>query len=357
MSNRLLVEGLASAGASIDLHVFAGDTAVVKPQKNIWRYDHSIRPKSVLEHFAIARVILQKAKALRPDFVLLLDEGMVRALGVLPFVEKNGLRYVSINSGSTLTRDNRSFRGKVNASLVRRGYRWLDLLFVAQSTAAKLPGVCPEIVDRIRMLGRPVPDSLFDETVDRGDFPFLDNNLPTLFSCARAVEEKGAGLVLRALAQLRNQNGAEVANFVFAGEGPALGGWKKMAQELGLHRVYFVGVIAMEEIVHYYRSSYMCIFPSYYSGETFGRTWVEAFACGKPVISTQTENLEYLVSDGGNGLVVQAEVDSVCDGIWRALNLSPTDYSRLSQNALETAKPFSQTSTVKNLLKRLEEIR
>jgi len=126
--------------------------------------------------------------------------------------------------------------------------------------------------------------------------------------------------------------------------------------ELGLQKVHFVGRVAMNDLFPYYRYAYMCIFPSY-CGETFGRTWIESFACGKPVISTETGNLKHLVSDGVNGIAIQANVESICEGIWRALNLSPTDYLRLSKNAVEWAKPFSQTSIVKDLLERLEDTR
>lgn len=357
LSNRLLVEGLAAAGAMIDLHVFAGEHAETEQQRNIRRCNHSIRPKSIMEHLVCANTLIRQAKALRPDFLLLLDEGMVRTLGFLPFSQKNGLRSVSINSGSTLTRGSRHFRGRVNSALVRRGYRWLDLLFVAQSTAAALPEVCPEVVDRVRMLGRPVPDSFFTAAGHEDGGQVFDNDLPTLFSCARAEEEKGIGLVLLALARLRDESNAEVANFVFAGEGPALTSWRRMAQELALRQIRFLGRRPLEELLQYYRSCYMCIFPAHGAIETFGRTWMEAFACGKPVISTTTDNLKYLVSDGGNGIAIEPEVDSICNGIRRALSLGPTDYREMSRRARETARPYSQTAIVENLLHNLEELK
>lgn len=357
LSNRLLVEGLASAGAMVDLHVFAGEHRETEQQGNIRRYDHPIKPKSIMEHFACANTLIRLAKVLRPDFVLLLDEGIVRALGFLPLPQKNGLRYVSINSGSTLTRDSRHFRGLVNSGLVRRGYRWLDLLFVAQSTAATLPGVCPEVADRVRMLGRPVPDSFFTETGDEGGVPAFGNDLPTLFSCARAEEEKGIRLVLLALARLRDQRGAEVANFVFAGDGPALTSWRRLAQELSLRQIRFVGRLPLEDLIPYYRSCYMCIFPAHGVIETFGRTWMEAFACGKPAISTTTDNLKYLVSDSANSIVIEPKVDSICTGIRRALNLNPAEYWKMSQRAREMAQPYSQNAIVENLLRNLEDLK
>lgn len=357
-SNRLIVEGLAAIGASIDLHIFSEASRPSVTQGNIRRFDHVFRPRSVWAHLTCAQTIVREAESQRSDFVLLLDDGMLRCLGCYPFLRKAGLRYVGINSGSTLTRNNRHFRGRVNAALVRRGYRWLDLLFVAQSTAVDLRHVCPEIRARIRLLGRPMPDSLYNQAVRvEEELSLFSNKFPVLFSCSRAVEEKGISLVLRALALLRDECGKEVVNFVFAGDGPALKSWRELAQELALKQVVFVGRVEHEDLVKYFQSCYMCIFPSYYAGETFGRTWMEAFACGKPVISTETENLKYLVKDNVNGVVILPEVDSIVLGIRRALALDSASYDALSRNALETAKPYKQSAIVQELMRSLEELK
>jgi glycosyltransferase involved in cell wall biosynthesis len=356
LSNKLLVEGLVAAGINVELHVFSDSASSTTQEKNFNRYDYAGSPKSVVEHLSCARTIDRQAKISRPDFVLLLDEGMVRALGFLPFVKKNRLRYISINSGSTLTRGARHFRGRVNASLVRRGYRWLDLLFVAQSTAVALPDVCPAVSEKIRIIGRPIPDSFFRETYSADSIKLFDNNLPVLFSCARAEEEKGIGLVLQALARLRDDRGTEICNFLFTGDGPALEGWRHIAQKSSLINVSFIGRRPLEDLLPYYHSCYMCIFPAHGTIETFGRTWMEAFACGKPVISTDTDNLKYLVSDGVNAIVIRPSVDSICNGIQRALNLSLNEYSEMVHRARETACSYKQSTIVGSLLNTLREL-
>lgn len=356
VSNYLLVDGLAKAGAIIELHVFAGQATTVHDENNVRRFDYSISPKSILNHLQCATAIFRRAEELRPDFVLLLDEGVVRALGFLPFQRKRGIRYVSINSGSTLTRGARHLRGLANAYFVRRGYRWLDLLFVAQSTAAALDDSSGFAASQVRVLGRPVPDDFFAIGAIEECEPMFDNELPTLFCCARAEEEKGVALVLHALAKLRDENGCEVVNFIFAGEGPALSSWRTIVSTLSLYNVHFVGRKSLGELRHYYQSCYMCIFPAHGLIETFGRTWVEAFASGKPLISTDTDNLKYLVHDGVNGIVILPDVADIVKGIRRALSLSKNAYVEMSLRARETALPYKQSTIVSSLLDSLGEI-
>lgn len=349
LSNRLLVEGLAVAGASVDLHVFSENLNRELMPAGIQRYNHFFRPHSPVHLLACALVIVRASVKLQPDAVLLLDESMVRSLGLLPWVLRLGPRFVSVNSGATPTRSNVHVRGRLNAYLVRRGYRWLDRLIVAQSTAANLPKVCPEVAPRLRILGRPVPECFYKS------ISIPPQNFKSFFSCARAEHGKGIDLILRALAALRDEAGQEVAQFCFAGDGTALSIWRNLADDLGLTRVRFFGRLSLEELAPYYQSSYMAIFPAHGAIETFGRTWIEAFASGRPVISTTIDNLNYLVVDGVNGIVIEPTVESVCRGLRRALELSPAEYESMCQEARKTAEPYRQKEVVRQLLSMLEE--
>jgi glycosyltransferase involved in cell wall biosynthesis len=354
LSNLLLVEGLVAAGANVELHLFSADTVPAFVTTGLRCCQYTFQPRSLLEHFSCARIISHATKAFKPKAVLLLDDSMVRSFGVMPRVTSNGVSLISINSGATPTRKHSGLKSYMNAALVRRGYRWLDLLFVSDSTANTLPSVCPEVQGRIRTLGRPIPNEYFAQGNTEVSFKFFDNDLPTLFSCARAVEEKGISLVIKALAVLRDESGNEIANFIYAGEGPALEAWQALAKELSLKNVHFLGWQSSEQLAGYYRASYMCIFPSYYSGETFGRTWAEAFAFGKPVISTLTENLRFLVLDGVNGLSIAPDIDGVVQGIRRALNLTAPEYREMCKQARASAEPFRQSAIVNKLLHAIE---
>lgn len=97
---------------------------------------------------------------------------------------------MSINSGSTLTRGARHLRGLANAYFVRRGYRWLDLLFVAQSTAAALDDSSGFAASQVRVLGRPVPDDFFAIGAIEECEPMFDNELPTLFAAQGQKKRK-----------------------------------------------------------------------------------------------------------------------------------------------------------------------
>lgn len=356
LSNELLIEGLARLVDGIDLHVFAESPVHDKVHPNIRIERHCFDGRSLRDLRRCALTICRLAEEARPDHVLLFDEAMVRGLGTLSLSAKPRLRapISSVNSGSTLTRTDRHLRGRGNAWLVGRGYRWLARLFVAQSTADTLARKLPEVHRRVRVLGRPVADWFFDAPdASVAGRRMIGGELPLLFGCARAIPEKGVHLILEALANLRTVHGREVATFAFAGEGPALALWKQRAQELKLEHVRFLGRQSQETLLSLYDASTACVFSSAAPMETFGRTWVEAFARRRPVISTTIDNLQHLVRDQVNGFAVEPNPGSIAEAVDRMLSLEPAAYAALCAGAFESAQPYRQSVVVATLQKGL----
>ncbi len=353
-SNKFIIEGLVKSGHEVEIHVFGQKKNQSSFSGNIRREDYEVLPLSIINHFKCAYIINKKVRNFHPDFVLLLDESMPRSLGFLPKVRKQGYKYISINSGSVLTRGASHFRGKVNAWFVSRGYKWLDMLFVGQSTANNLSLMDQSLLPEVCSLGRPIPEIFYNINDQKISCESIfENDLPIFFSCSRAESGKGIGLVIRSLAKIRNENGKEKVNFLFAGDGKDLKKYVKLSQDLRLKNVHFLGRVANEDLPKYFCSSYMSILPSNGIMETFGRVWVESFACGIPVISTDNDNLKYLVKDGENAILIKSNIESITEGIYRALNLKSTEYRMMVDKSKKTAEQYRQSAIVEKLLNSL----
>ena len=356
VSNSLLVDSLAGMVDEIELHVF-GDTAGTAPDRsNVRTRRHAFDPRSLSDLRNCAKLILRRERELRPDHVVLLDEAMVRALGTLPLSARQGIRapVASVNSGSTLTRLDTHLRARGNAWLVKRGYRWLNRLIVSQSTAEDLSRKYPTLNARVRVLGRPIADWFFEAPDASGEGrQLVGSDAPIFFSCARAIPEKGIGFAIDALARLRELRGSEGATFVFAGDGPFLEVWKRQAAGHALRRVHFLGNQPPQQLLTLYDASRACVFPSLSTVETFGRTWVEAFARRRPVISTVIANLKHLVRDDYNGLIVEPEADSICRAMETMLSLDPANYERLCGGAYASGQPYRQSVVARTLLEHI----
>ena len=120
----------------------------------------------------------------------------------------------------------------------------------------------------------------------------------TIGYAGRLVEEKGPDLLLRALADL---GGAWQAEFV--GSGPLREALLSLADRLGLaDRVRFTPWIPSTQLPDLYRTLDALVLPSRSKRnwkEQFGRTLIEAMACGVPVIGSTCGEIPNVVGDAG----------------------------------------------------------
>lgn len=147
---------------------------------------------------------------------------------------------------------------------------------------------------------------------------------PTLISVARLVEWKGHDTVLRALPAII----AEVpeAVYVIVGEGPFRPDLERLVARLGLQdRVIFAGFVPETELPAYYRAADVLAVPSReviedVPIEGFGIVYVEAGACGIPVVGGCGGGTDESIEDGVTGLRVDHnDPTAVASGVVRTL--------------------------------------
>ena len=119
---------------------------------------------------------------------------------------------------------------------------------------------------------------------------------------------KGQGLLLQAVAQLRDQGRlgdlhVAVVGDVFVGQDHIKQGLMQQVQQLGLQdRVQFIPFVA--DIVAVWRASDIAVVPSL-EPEPFGMVAIEAMACGLPVIAARHGGLLDIVVDNETGLLFE----------------------------------------------------
>jgi phosphatidylinositol alpha-1,6-mannosyltransferase len=115
--------------------------------------------------------------------------------------------------------------------------------------------------------------------------------------------------------------------YVIAGDGDDSPRLKSLAFEKGVEKsVLFIGNIKDDELPDIYRTADLFVMPS--SGEGFGIVFLEAMACGKPVVSGNTDGSMDPLHDGMIGTV--ASDGKLVQAIETALMSSPIDRYALS---------------------------
>jgi glycosyltransferase involved in cell wall biosynthesis len=128
---------------------------------------------------------------------------------------------------------------------------------------------------------------------------------------------KGLDQVLEVLPRLVDKFPRLV--YLIAGSGSDVARLQRKTDVLKLnHRVIFAGTINETEKVDYYNLADAFVMPG--RGEGFGVVYLEAMACGIPVVGSSLDGSKEALLAGKLGLVVNPDdVESLSDGIVQAL--------------------------------------
>lgn len=171
--------------------------------------------------------------------------------------------------------------------------------------------------DRIKLLPHAVDTSAFYRKKPRGD---LRKNLALkneriLLTVAHASSEeryKGHDIMLEAL------KGLEGYAWLAIGGGDDLVRLKEKARMLGVfQRVRFLGAVPNAELIEYYNLCDVFVMPS--AGEGFGVVFLEAMACGRPVVGGKRDGTRQPLMNGKLGFLVDpTSADDIRQAVCRA---------------------------------------
>ncbi|TIX51908.1 glycosyltransferase [Alteraurantiacibacter aquimixticola] len=146
---------------------------------------------------------------------------------------------------------------------------------------------------------------------------------PLLASVGALIPRKGQHFVIEALAELPD------AQLVLVGEGPDESDLRALAAMKGLAgRVHFLGSLNHDGLPKVLSAAEAMVLPS--ASEGLANAWVEALACGTPLVITDVGGARELVTSDTAGRIVARETPAILQGIGEVLaaNYAPADVAQ-----------------------------
>ena len=183
----------------------------------------------------------------------------------------------------------------------------------------------------------------------------LSDGQALVFSVGRLTRRKGFDQVIRALPALVRR-GVDV-HCAIAGIGDDRDYLHDVAREAGVaDRVHLLGAVSHEDLPRWYNACDLFAMPNRDIGgdtEGFGLVYMEANACGKPVLAGLAGGTGSAVEEGINGLRVDGErVEAVEQGLARLL-LDPEAARRMGQAGRDRAVSRFTSDQRAELIRRL----
>jgi teichuronic acid biosynthesis glycosyltransferase TuaC len=136
----------------------------------------------------------------------------------------------------------------------------------------------------------------------------LDVKGPLIVSVGALIPRKGQAILIDALAHIPG------ATLVLIGKGEDQARLKQQADDAGLtDRVRFTGALPGEKIAQWLAAADVMALPS--ASEGLANAWVEALACGTPIVITDVGGAREVLRDEMAGRIVARDADSFATAI------------------------------------------
>ena len=257
-------------------------------------------------------------------------------LRLLPWVT----RAVYVHGEEITTRDDYDTRRERRRRALLAAHHIVVVSRFTANTVAELLGEAGR--GRIRLIENGVDISRFHPRPRPPDLVALygHDRKFVFVSVCRLLEKKGVDQAIRAFARVVAEY--PDSRFLIVGDGPYRATLEGIAAGCGVaDKVAFAGAVADDELVEHYALGDVFVMPNRRlpNGDTegFGLVFLEANACGLPVIAGSDGGSIDAVRDGINGLLVDGHsVDAIAEAML-ALRRDPPLYDRLRAGGLDAA--------------------
>lgn len=149
---------------------------------------------------------------------------------------------------------------------------------------------------------------------------------PVVLCVGALIPRKGQELLVQALPQLHG------VTLLFAGQGQYRRSLENLAQELGVdRRIGFLGSVPHDRLPRIYAAADVMALPS--SSEGLANAWVEALACGTPIVITDVGGARELLDRPEAGQIVAREPEALAAAISEIL-VNPPEREAVREAAL-----------------------
>lgn len=173
---------------------------------------------------------------------------------------------------------------------------------------------------------------------------------------SRVMKEKGIEEAIKAIQEINESRGREICTLDIYGKIDS--GYEQCFEktiESATSAIRYCGTVAYDDSVDTIKGYYALLFPTYWKGEGFPGTIVDAFSSGLPVIASDWNSNKEIVSSGVNGIVYPSStIKTLKEGIEWMIN-NPNEVMKYKRNCIQAALHYQPDVYISQMVSCLEE--
>lgn len=167
---------------------------------------------------------------------------------------------------------------------------------------------------------------------------------------SRVMKEKGIELAIEAVTNVNSFYGKEIFQLDIYGQVDE--GYKiefQKIMEKSPNYIKYKGSISYDEVVNVLKNYYLLIFPTYYEGEGFAGTFIDAFSAGVPIIASDWRYNSEILDDGKTGSIFKSnDIKSLINTLIKYAN-NPEETIEMKSLCLKEANKYRPEIAINSL--------
>ena len=200
-----------------------------------------------------------------------------------------------------------------------------------------------------------IPNCKKIDIIDKAEIHPLSNNVIKFATFSRVMKAKGiedAAKSIREANSLCNDKQLQLVVYGMIEDGEAE--WFNSLKEEYAVEMHYGGMIPFNQSTEVLKQYYGLLFPTYYSGEGFAGTPIDAYAAGLPVIASDWKYNTEIVIDGEDGIIVPIrDTKRLAKAILWSVE-HQTEWLKYRFNVIMKAKAFLPSNALVELKNKLK---
>lgn len=172
---------------------------------------------------------------------------------------------------------------------------------------------------------------------------------------SRVMKEKGVEDAIEAIETINKEAGRDICTLDIYGRIDE--GYVEHFEELlttVTKAIQYKGMVPYDKSVEAIKDYYALLFPTYWKGEGFPGTIVDAFSAGLPVIATDWNCNSEIVDNGINGILYPNEETKTLKDAIICIIKNNCEMIAMKKQCIKTAKKYQPDMYVKRIVERIE---